>query len=47
MNSTALFLMVTVQVLVICVTGYFFYRVLTSPPRNEPDSYADNDDEIR
>jgi hypothetical protein len=47
MNSSALFLMVTVQLLVIIATGYFFYKVLTIPPRPEPDSYSDNDDELK
>lgn len=47
MNSTALTLMVVVQVTVLCFTGYFFYRVLTTPPRPEPDSYDENDDQAR
>jgi hypothetical protein len=25
-------------------TAYFFYRVLTTPPRKEPDSYLDTDE---
>lgn len=44
MNSIALILMVTVQVLVLSTTAYFFYRVLTAPQRPEPDSYDENDD---
>ncbi len=44
MNTTALILMVIVQITVISITGYFFYRVLTIPPRQEPDSYDENDD---
>lgn len=47
MNSTALILMVTVQVTVLCITGYFFYRVLTTPPKPEPDSFSENDEEPR
>lgn len=44
MNSTALVLMVAVQVTVIAIASYFFYRVLTTPPRSEPDSYDENDE---
>lgn len=40
-------LMVIVQVTVICITGYFFYRVLTTKPKPEPDSYSENDEEPR
>lgn len=43
MNSSALLLMVLTQVSVICITAYFFYRVFTTPPKEEPDSYSDND----
>lgn len=44
MNSNALILMVVVQTLVILVTGYFFIKVLRTPPKPEPDSYTENDD---
>ena len=43
MNSEALALLLLTQLTVIGVTAYFFYRVLTTPPRPEPDSYSDND----
>jgi cytochrome c oxidase assembly factor CtaG len=46
MNTNALILMVSVQLLVLGTTAYFFYRVLTAPHRPEPDSYSDNDDEL-
>ncbi len=39
--------MVVVQVLVTIITGYFFYKVLVTPPKMEPDSYFENDDEER
>jgi hypothetical protein len=29
---------------VTAATTYFFYKVLTAPPKSEPDSYSDNDD---
>jgi hypothetical protein len=44
MNTSALILMVIVQVTVIILTSYFFYKVLRTPSREEPDSYSDNDD---
>lgn len=47
MNSSALILMVATQLTVIAVTAYFFYRVFTTPPKPEPDSYSENDDEKR
>ncbi|MCB0763100.1 MAG: hypothetical protein R2815_06830 [Flavobacteriales bacterium] len=43
MNTSAIILMAGTQITVICVTAYFFYRVFTSPPKPEPDSYTDND----
>ncbi len=43
MNSSALILMVVTQLAVTVVTVYFFYRVLNTPSRPEPDSYTDND----
>ncbi len=39
--------MVVVQVSVTIITGYFFYKVLVTPPKPEPDSYSENDDEER
>jgi hypothetical protein len=45
MNTSALILMVVTQVSVICITGYFFYRVFTTPSRPEPDSYRENDED--
>lgn len=33
MNTTALILMVTVQVTVTAFTAYFFWRVLKTPPK--------------
>jgi hypothetical protein len=47
MNTTALIMMIATMVVVMGVTGYFFYKVLTIPPRPEPDSYSENDEEPR
>lgn len=38
--------MIATQGIVISFTLYFFYRVLTTPPRPEPDSYSENDEEV-
>ncbi len=45
MTTEALILMVATQSLVTIATLYFFYRVLTSKKRPEPDSYSDNDED--
>jgi len=47
MSSSALIMMVVVQVSVTIITGYFFYKVLVTPTKMEPDSYSENDDEVR
>ena len=45
MNSTALITMLLTQGIVIGFTAFFFYKVLTTPPSQEPDSFSDNDEE--
>ncbi|MBF9253276.1 hypothetical protein I2I11_12230 [Pontibacter sp. 172403-2] len=45
MNTSALIIMLTTIIMVTGLTIYFFYKVLSTPPRPEPDSYIDNDDE--
>jgi hypothetical protein len=44
MNSSALILMISVQLVVTILTGWFFYKVLVTKPKAEPDSYSENDD---
>jgi hypothetical protein len=44
MNTEALVMLIGTQGIVISFTGYFFYKVLTTPPKSEPDSYSENDD---
>lgn len=46
MTTSALILMVSVWTIVTCVTGFFFYKVLTTKPNPEPDSFEDNDDVV-
>lgn len=45
MKTEAIITMVIAQGFVICAAVYFFYRVLTTKPKPEPDSYSENDDE--
>jgi hypothetical protein len=47
MSNGAMIMMITTQSVFIIVTGYFFYKVLTIKPKNEPDSFVENDDEPR
>jgi hypothetical protein len=47
MSTSALIMMLVTQITVICITGYFFYKVLTTKPKPEPDSNSENDDEPR
>lgn len=46
MNTEALITMMVTQGIVISFTAYFFYRVLTTKPKAEPDSFTENDDQI-
>jgi hypothetical protein len=45
MNTDALITMVLTQGIVTAFAVYFFYKVLTIPPKQEPDSFSENDDE--
>lgn len=44
MSSSALAMMVITEVIITAITFYFFWKVLTIPPKKEPDSYSENDD---
>jgi len=46
MNDSAFFTMIAAQGLVTLFTLYFFFLVLKTPPKGEPDSFVDNDDHI-
>lgn len=47
MKIEALITMIAAQGIIISCAVYFFYKVLTTPPKAEPDSYSENDDEPR
>lgn len=44
MSTSALLMLVVTEALVTGFTIYFFWKVLTVPPKDEPDSFLDNDD---
>lgn len=44
MNTSALILMIFTVGLVVCITVYFFIKVLRTPPNPEPDSFSQNDE---
>lgn len=44
MSASALLMLVITEVTVASFTAYFFWKVLTVPPKAEPDSFLDNDD---
>lgn len=45
MSKEALIMVIAVWTIVPSITVYFFYKVLTTPKKEEPDSYTDNDNE--
>jgi len=45
MTTSAIIMMVLVQLSVTFITIYFFIKVLKAPKRAEPDSYVENDDD--
>lgn len=47
MSTSAIVLMVIVQGTVTVITAYYFFKVLRTPPKPEPDSFEENDDEPR
>lgn len=44
MNLAAIITMLLAQGTVVTLAAYFFYKVLTTPPKPEPDSFSENDD---
>lgn len=46
MKTEALITMLLAVGTVTTVMGYFFYLVLSTPPKQEPDSYADFDEDL-
>lgn len=44
MKTEALITMLCIQIPVVCITAYFFYKVLKTPKKSEPDSYSENEE---
>ncbi len=42
MNNDALIMMVGSELVITAITAYFFFRVLVTPKKKEPDSFTDN-----
>lgn len=42
MTTSALIMMLSIQIPVICITAYFFIKILKTPKKTEPDSYSEN-----
>lgn len=47
MNSSALTMMLTTEIVVTVITIYYFIKILKTPPKQEPDSFSENDSEKR
>ncbi len=41
MTTSALIMMILVQVIVASITGYFFFKVLKAPKKPEEDSFTE------
>lgn len=44
MNSSALIMMLVTEIVVTGFTIYYFVKVLKTPPKEEPDSFTENDE---
>lgn len=44
MNTSALTMMLVTEIVVTGFTIYYFVKVLKTPPKQEPDSFSENDD---
>lgn len=47
MSNSGLTILLLAEGVITVITFYFFWKVLKTPPRKEPDSYSGNDDEKR
>lgn len=43
MNNNALAMMLVTEITITAITFYFFWKVLSTPPKAEPDSFSEND----
>lgn len=47
MNTSALTIMLLTELTITAFTVYFFWKVVKTPPKAEPDPYTGNDDVSR
>jgi heme/copper-type cytochrome/quinol oxidase subunit 2 len=47
MTTSAIIMIVLTQGIVLAATIYFFWKVLKSPAKPEPDSFSENDNDPR
>lgn len=47
MSTSALIMMIVTEATITIITVYFFWKVLKTPPKKEPDSFSENDSEPR
>lgn len=47
MSNSGLTVLLLSEGIITIITFYFFWKVLKTPPKQEPDSYSENDDEKR
>lgn len=47
MSTAAFVTMIVTEVAITLITIYFFWKVLKTPPKPEPDSFKFNDEEER
>ncbi len=45
MNTPALIMLLSSQILITAFVVYFFWKVLNTPKKPEPDSFTENDSE--
>jgi hypothetical protein len=44
MSTSGLTILLLAEGIITIATVYFFWKVLVTPPKAEPDSYSENDD---
>ena len=47
MSNSALIMAIVAEVTITAITFYFFWKVFKTPPKQEPDSFTENDGEAR
>ena len=47
MSASALTMLLISEGIIVAFTVYFFAKVMRTPKRPKPDSYSENDDEVR